>query len=107
MCIVGLGWGRATRTTSITQAAQAAVSGEGPPADAGEGEPAGVSMGALTVDQPDAEVAPIGEEEPAELTASDLFDPATTGRVIMLWILAPTISAAASFALFSFLPLYA
>jgi len=106
MSIVGLGWGRATRTTSIGQAAQAAVTGEGPPADAGSDDPAGVSVNALTVDEQEGEVPPIGEEEPAELKASDLFDPATTGRVVMLWILAPTISAAASYALFSLLPLY-
>ncbi|MFT4891129.1 MAG: PiT family inorganic phosphate transporter [Halobacteriales archaeon] len=106
MCIVGLGWGRATRTTSISQAAQAAVTGEGPPADAGSDEATGVSMQALAVDEQEGEVAPIGEEEPAELTASDLFDPGTTGRVVMLWILTPSISAAASFALFSVFPLY-
>lgn len=48
------------------------------------------------------EVPRIGEEEPAELAATDLFNPASTGRVIMLWVLTPTISALTSHLLFRF-----
>ncbi|ODR83465.1 hypothetical protein BG842_25400 [Haladaptatus sp. W1] len=51
------------------------------------------------------EVAKIGEEEPQTLKARDLFDPSTTGRVIVLWILTPSISAVASYLLFAFVPL--
>ncbi|WP_435359825.1 anion permease [Haloarchaeobius sp. DFWS5] len=115
MSIVGLGWGRATRTTTITQAAEQAVKGSGEITAAqadggGEGTVEGPKRksvgGALTADKPGEEVAPIGEEEPDKLAASDLFDPGTTARVIGLWILTPSISAVASYLLFSTFPLY-
>ena len=61
---------------------------------------------ALSADQPGGAVARIGEEEPNELMASDLFNPGTTARVISLWILTPSISAVASFLLFSAFPIY-
>jgi PiT family inorganic phosphate transporter len=88
MCIVGLGWGRATRTATVREA----VSGEAE---------AAVSVNALAA-EPDREedVPSIGEEDPAELTASDLFDPAATGRVVSLWILTPSLAAAASYGVF-------
>ncbi|WP_436911181.1 anion permease [Halosimplex marinum] len=106
MCIVGLGWGRATRTTTLADAATEAVAGP-PETDGDEG---GVSVDAIADgDGPAApepgEVPKIGEEEPAEVTAADLFDPAATGRVVMLWILTPSISAVASYLVFRYLPL--
>ncbi len=96
MCIVGLGWGRATRTTTFSDAAARAISGES------GGERAEVTVDALTAAAPESagEVAPIGEEQPDSLRAGDLFDPAATGRVIMLWILTPSLSALASFLAF-------
>lgn len=101
MCIIGLGWGRATRTVTISSAASAAVTGDEMPEVAS-------AAGALaaTPDAPDTprEVPRIGEEEPDELAATDLFNPASTGRVIMLWVLTPTISALASYLLFRFVP---
>ncbi|MFB6165515.1 MAG: anion permease [Haloarculaceae archaeon] len=109
MCIVGLGWGRATRTTRLSDAASAAVRGEPGP---------DVSMSALAADESDPDeavnggraephhVAGIGEEDPNALSAEDLFDPAATGRVVMLWILTPSISAVASFLVFQFLPVF-
>lgn len=93
MCVVGLGWGRASRTTTLSDAATTAVQGETPKA--------GISAGALSTET-ENDIPQIGEEEPDELTGRDLFNPATTGRVIMLWILTPTIAAIASFALFRF-----
>jgi PiT family inorganic phosphate transporter len=102
MSIIGLGWGRATRTVRISDAAAAAVRGTGDD-EAGDGSP-GVSVGALTAEQDD--VTPIGEEDPDTLSAEDLFDPSTTGRVVMLWILTPSMSAVASYLLFRFVPLY-
>ncbi|MFB6173592.1 MAG: anion permease [Halobacteriales archaeon] len=88
MCIVGLGWGRATRAAKI----QDVVRGEGPE----------VSAGALAADPPE-EVPPVGEES-SEIAARNLFDPGTTGRVIFFWILTPSVSAFASFLLFSLVP---
>ncbi|MFB6111710.1 MAG: anion permease [Halobacteriaceae archaeon] len=88
MCIVGLGWGRATRTASV----RGAVSGQ---------EEAAVSVNALAAEPDREETVPgIGEEDPSELTASDLFDPAATGRVVSLWILTPSLAAAASYGVF-------
>ncbi|MHB9287531.1 anion permease [Halobacteriales archaeon Cl-PHB] len=99
MCIIGLGWGRATRTTQISDAAKAAISGDSPE----------VSVDALAAEEPvDPDggapaVPPIGEDDTAALTAEDLFDPATTGRVVMLWILTPSLAAVGSFAVFRLL----
>jgi PiT family inorganic phosphate transporter len=39
-----------------------------------------------------------------DTVGNDLFDPVTTGRVIMLWVLTPSISALLSFLLFEFAP---
>ena len=92
MCIIGLGWGRATRTISISDAASAAVRGESASGD--------VSVAALTDDGREEGTVPnVGEDDPG-ISAGDLFDPATTGRVVMLWIMTPSISAAASYLLF-------
>jgi PiT family inorganic phosphate transporter len=99
MCIIGLGWGRATRTTKIADAATAAV-GDNP-------AETGTEMAAAPLaEEETGQVRPIGEEQSEELMASDLFDPASTGRVVSLWILTPTISAVASYALFSLFPVY-
>jgi PiT family inorganic phosphate transporter len=102
MAIVGLGWGRATRTTKLAEAAGKAVSSEGPE----QVTPEKSVSAALSADQPGGEVARIGDEEANELVASDLFNPGTTARVISLWILTPSISAVASFLLFSVFPIY-
>ena len=94
MSIVGLGWGRATRTTSV--------------GDAVRGDHPQVSVNALTAENERADadgvVPDVGEEEGEDLLADDLFDPGTTGRVIFFWILTPSLSFAASFLLFSFAP---
>lgn len=78
--IVGLGWGRATCTVTLSDAASAAVTGEEMPEVA-------PTSGALVVgaDGPETpgDEPPIGEPEPDELAATDLFNPATTGRVIV------------------------
>jgi PiT family inorganic phosphate transporter len=101
MCIVGLGWGRASRTTTLTDVATTAIEGESTPE---------TSMGALAGNAGSTtggtgSVPEIGEEENDELIASELFHPRATARVITLWILTPTISAIASYLLFRFIPL--
>lgn len=99
MCIIGLGWGRATRTTTLSEAASDAIAGERPEVSS--------TGGALAADTPANDgqsIQAIGEASPDQHTAQDLFDPATTGRVIMLWILTPTIAATASLLLFWALP---
>jgi PiT family inorganic phosphate transporter len=105
MCIIGLGWGRATRAVKVRDAAAAAVRGDGEGQRRSDDGESKMSVDALTA-EPEEEVQKIGEEDPDELQTKDLFDPASTGRVIMLWILTPSISAVASFLLFEFFPIY-
>jgi len=94
MCIVGLGWGRATRAVTVTEGIR------------GEARPP-VSVGALAAEEPGEEVPGIGEENPQDIpAASDLFDPATTGRVVLMQNLVPALSTAGAYltfwALFTF-----
>ena len=94
MSIIGLGWGRATRTTGVTEGVR------------GERETR-VSVGALTADEEGEELPEIGEEEPEEIPqAADLFDPQTTGRVILLQNLVPMISTVGAYLVFEFVPVF-
>ncbi len=89
--IVGLGWGRATRTSTIPELAR------------GEESPT-VSIDALAAEEPGVEVPAIGEEDPADLpSAGDLFDPATTGRVIVMQNVVPVLSTVGAYATFAVL----
>jgi PiT family inorganic phosphate transporter len=121
MSIVGLGWGRATRTVTV--------------ADAREGEVPEVSVGGLAAETPETptvggdggdraatdsgdppddprsgsespDVSPIGEEDEADIpSAEELFEPATTARVIALQNVVPGVATVASFLLFRFVSL--
>ena len=107
MSIVGLGWGRATRTVTVADARE------------GEGDVPGVSAGGLAAEADeaptiggdggapdDAEVPPIGDEAREEIPdAEDLFEPGTTARVIFLQNVVPVVATGASFLLFRFVPL--
>ncbi len=91
MSIVGLGWGRATRPATIPEV----VHGEGTE---------GVSVGALAAEEPGEEVPPIGEEDPADIpSASDLFNPSTTGRVIVMQNVVPLLSTIGAYVTFTLL----
>jgi len=88
MSIVGLGWGRATRSVTVAEG----VRGETTP---------DVSVGALTAEEPGEPVPDIGEEDPGDVPdAADLFDPATTGRVILMQNLVPLIATVGAYATF-------
>ncbi len=89
MCIVGLGWGRATRTVTLGEA----LGGKSPE----------MSVNALAAETQE-EVPAMGQETETDLAGSDLFDPGTTGRVIFFWLLTPSLSALASYALFALSP---
>ncbi|AFZ72945.1 inorganic phosphate transporter [Natronobacterium gregoryi] len=95
MCIIGLGWGRATRPITVSEA----VRGE---------ESAPVSVGALSEDREGEELPPIGEEkEPERIPkASDLFDPATTARVVLMQNVVPAIATLGAYATFRFVPIF-
>jgi len=93
MCIIGLGWGRATRTTTIS--------------DAAKGEETHVSVGALTAEEEGETPPKIGEEEPEDIpAASDLFDPSTTARVVLMQNVVPIISTVGAFLTFRFVPVF-
>jgi PiT family inorganic phosphate transporter len=120
-CIIGLGYGRASRAVTLAEAAESALQGEPGPdlsvgalsADAGEApvEP-GPTVGTLADDdvpeRPPAdggaspEVPPIGQEDPESLTGEQLFDAAATSRIVVLWVLSPSVSAVGSYLLFAF-----
>jgi PiT family inorganic phosphate transporter len=131
MSILGLGWGRATRTVSASDAVREGVEGSvSVGALAAEGEETGVpTVGEPNPDpDPAVEATPtaaggegpgttgpgaeepgavpaIGEEEADEMPeAADLFEPATTARVILLQNVVPVIATAAAYLLFRFVP---
>jgi PiT family inorganic phosphate transporter len=95
MSIVGLGWGRATRSVTVSEGLR------------GEADPK-VSVGALTAEEPGERAPRIGEESPEDTPdAAELFDPSTTGRVILMQNLVPVLSTVGAYGtfwlLFSFL----
>jgi PiT family inorganic phosphate transporter len=94
--IIGLGWGRATRPIAVPDV----VRGEETP-------DVDVSVGALAADGADGEPPAIGEEEPEEIpSAADLFDPATTARVVLMQNLVPLIATIGAYLTFRFLPIF-
>ena len=120
-CIIGLGWGRASRAVTLAElAAPPSTPGSGPtltadalaaPSTEDDG-PAAPTVGELAsgaapeaterADDP-PEVPPIGEEDIEELTAESLFDPAATTRIVVLWLLTPSLSVVGSYLLFALL----
>ncbi|MFC7198021.1 inorganic phosphate transporter [Halospeciosus flavus] len=120
-CIIGLGWGRASRAVTLTELATPPTDVEQAPnlttgalaaSSTEENKPAGPTVGELASgegpgveDQQDESpsVPPIGEEDIEELTAESLFDPAATSRIVILWILTPSLSVVGSYLLFALL----
>jgi PiT family inorganic phosphate transporter len=105
MSIVGLGWGRATRTATIS--------------DAVTDDPPDVSVGALAAEADDAptvggetadpnvDTEPIGEEADEDIPAADdLFEPGTTARVIALQNVVPALATVAAYLVFRFVPVF-
>ncbi|SEN24181.1 inorganic phosphate transporter, PiT family [Halorientalis persicus] len=118
-CIIGLGWGRASRTATLAELAKPTPPGEGETdlatgslatSPAGE-ESAGPTVGQLATGEAEAPTEPpenpdipgIGNEAPEEVTAESLFDPAATARIVTLWILSPVVSVVGSYILFALL----
>jgi PiT family inorganic phosphate transporter len=88
MAIVGLGWGRATRTTTVSDGLRG-------------GEDATVSVGALAAEEPGETAPGLGEETADDIpSASELFDPATTGRVILMQNLVPVLATGGAYVTF-------
>jgi len=120
-CIIGLGWGRASRAVRLTEVAKPPfrarpainlTTGALAAPSTEDDERAGPTVRDLASrETPDGEgsrgksrsVRRIGEEDTEELTAESLFDPAATKRIVILWILTPSLSVAGSYLLFAFL----
>jgi PiT family inorganic phosphate transporter len=95
MSIIGLGWGRATRTMRASRS------------DISEKAAEGLSVGSLAADTEGEELPPIGEEEPEDIpTAADLFNPATTARVVLMQNVVPLISTIGAYLVFRFVPFF-
>jgi len=93
--IIGLGWGRATRTTRVSDSVR------------GKAKDTRVSVGALAADEEGQELPKIGEEKPEDIpSASDLFDPSTTARVIIMQNVVPIISTVGAYLVFRFVPVF-
>lgn len=91
MTIVGLGWGRATRTATAAELARGKIDTD-------------VSVSAVAVET-DESVPPIGEEQPEDFQhASELFDPGAVVRVISFWIIGPSVATGLSYLAFVALP---
>ena len=92
MTIVGLGWGRATRTATMPDLARGEIEG-------------GVSVNAVTVET-DEEVPGIGEERAEDLQdASVLFDPSPVARFVSFWVIGPSVATGLSYISFVVLPI--
>jgi len=94
MSIVGLGWGRATRPVTMSEAVGAE---ERPP----------VTVDALAADEPGEELPPIGEERSEDIpSGGDLFKPATTARVVLMQNVVPAIATIGAYLTFRFVPAF-
>jgi PiT family inorganic phosphate transporter len=93
MSIVGLGWGRATRTTTVAEGVR--------------GGDTAVTVGSLAGDEPGEELPDIGEEDPADIPeATDLFDPSTTARVVVMQNVVPILATVGAYTTFRFVPFF-
>jgi len=94
MTIIGIGWGRATRPITLSEAV------------GHDGEDHEITTGAITVRQTKGKsAAPIGEEEPKEvLDAGDLFNPKAVIKYVSMWIIGPSVSTTLAYAFFSLVP---
>jgi PiT family inorganic phosphate transporter len=101
VCIIGLGWGRSTHAVSIGEA----VRGEGAPAvsvEALAGDDAARRRRGENVSVDAASRRFVGTET-AQPPRSDLFDPGTTVRVILMQNVVPVLATAGSYLTFTML----
>jgi PiT family inorganic phosphate transporter len=120
-CIIGLGWGRASRARTIAEIAtpspfdeptlESTTGALAPPTENAADTAASPTVGELAEDEtpdPDAQrvsqdrVPRIGDEDIEELSAESLFNPAASARIVALWVITPTISVLGAYLLFSF-----
>jgi len=102
MSIVGLGWGRATRTARLSGTVRGERPGMTPGALDADETPRIGSDGSGVDGSPGEPSPPIGDEEPEELpTSSDLFEPGRTARVILMQNFVPMIATVGAYLVFS------
>jgi PiT family inorganic phosphate transporter len=115
-CIIGLGWGRASRAATVVELATPAhkrqenleVSTGALLTSRDEEVPTSPTVGDIArgeapPEKPDEElpeVPEIGEKEAPELDRKSLFDPAAVKRIAALWVLTPTLAVVGSYPLF-------
>jgi PiT family inorganic phosphate transporter len=121
-CIIGLGWGRASRAKTLAELATPPSDESGPelttgalaapPTEESDDGPASPTVGELAEgDQPPADatpptdggVPPIGAENPRAIPAESLFDPTATARIVVLWVTTPALSVLGAYLVFSLL----
>ncbi|MCS3703394.1 inorganic phosphate transporter [Salinibacter ruber] len=97
LCIIGLGWGRSTQAVSVAEAVRGDVSPQ-------------VSVGALargddaTVGTVRSQPAPQGASRRTAPVRSDLFDPGTSVRVVLMQNVVPLLATGGSYLTFWLLP---
>lgn len=115
-CIIGLGWGRATRAATVIELAtpdltpdhDVTVATGALAASRADDVPTTPTVGDLERGEspppkPEAtvpSVPDIGEQEPPELDRRSLFDPDAVKRIVLLWVLTPLLALVGSYPLF-------
>ena len=122
-CIIGLGWGRASRARTLGKiVTRSPADASAPqfttgalklhPVEEKKEVAAGPTVGELAegkTPHPDRQhasgegVSSVGEIDPRELSAEGLFHHAAAARVVTLWVITPILSLVGSYALFSLL----
>lgn len=122
-CIIGLGWGRASRARTLTEiVTRSPADASAPqfttgalkvhPVEGKKEVAAGPTVGELAEGEtphPDRQhasrdgVSSAGERDPKELSVEGLFHRAAAARVVTLWMITPILSLVGSYALFSLL----
>ena len=112
--IIGLGWGRASRATALTDLAtptperpEFEVATGALVTSRAEDAPTSPTIGDVAREEevpevPDEmpDVPDVGAEGPADLDERSLFNPAAAKRIVALWVLTPTLAVVASYPTF-------
>jgi PiT family inorganic phosphate transporter len=115
-CIIGLGWGRASRAVTVVELATPEREHEAPmevstgalvtsrdedlPTSPTVGD---IARGEAPPEKPAEElpdVPDIGERDPPSLDRKSLFDPSAVKRIALLWVLTPALAVVGSYPLF-------
>lgn len=92
MCIVGLGWGRATRSATATEMVRGEMEAE-------------ISVDAVAAETP-SHVPGVGEEDPETTQdVQNLFARSAVARFVAFWIIGPSVATVLSYVTFLLLPI--